>query len=153
VTGQIQGAPESDNFYVKPFWRKAWSPIGATVLYGEWAQYNNQFFGIAGSDLCAGGGAFNGGGPGSVSGGAFTSPVCNSFAAANGLFVSGSELERWGLGAVQEIDSAAMHVWARWQHLDASADFTGLNGNGQLEKVHGGFNDLDIFQAGGIIFF
>ena len=33
------------------------------------------------------------------------------------LFVTGSEIERWGLGAVQEIDAAAMHVWARWQNM------------------------------------
>ena len=35
--------PDTDVWYVKPFIRKTWSPIGATVLYGEWGQYNDQF--------------------------------------------------------------------------------------------------------------
>ena len=38
--------------------------------------------------------------------------------------VTGSEVERWGLGVVQEIDSAAMHLFARWQHLDLDLDAT-----------------------------
>ena len=32
--------------------------------------------------------------------------------------ITGSEVDRWGLGVVQEIDSAAMHLFARWQHLE-----------------------------------
>ena len=43
--------PDTDAWYVKPFWRKAWSPIGATVLYGEYGQYNDQF--AAGGNLCS----------------------------------------------------------------------------------------------------
>ena len=31
--------------------------------------------------------------------------------------ITGSDVDRWGLGVVQEIDSAAMHLFARWQHL------------------------------------
>ena len=27
-------------------------------------------------------------------------------------------MNRWGVGMVQEIDSAAMHVWFNWQHLE-----------------------------------
>ena len=40
----------------------------------------------------------------------FTDPV--------DVFVTGSEVQRWGLGVVQEIDAAAMHVYARWQHQE-----------------------------------
>ncbi len=35
--------PETNTWYVKPFWRKNWSPLGATTLYGEYGQYNDQF--------------------------------------------------------------------------------------------------------------
>ena len=42
------------------------------------------------------------------------------------MFITGSEVERWGLGVVQEIDAAAMHVFARWQHQEANIDFTGV---------------------------
>ena len=35
--------------------------------------------------------------------------------------ITGSEVDRWGIGVVQEIDSAAMHLFARWQHLELEA--------------------------------
>ena len=141
VTGATQGTPDSDAWYLKPFIKRAWNPLGSTVLYGEYAQYQNQFGGLAGANLC---------GAGPLGG---TAPVCASAATAGGMFVDGSEVQRWGLGAVQEIDSAAMHVFARWQHMDTDADFTGLNAAGNLSNVNQGFNDFDLFQVGGIIFF
>jgi hypothetical protein len=53
------------------------------------------------------------------------------------------------VGVVQEIDSAAMHLYARWQHLELNVDLTdGAGGN-----VHQGFDDWDLFQVGGVIFF
>ena len=48
--------PETNTWYVKPFWRKNWSPLGATTLYGEYGQYNDQFQAGAGG-LC---GTFDG---------------------------------------------------------------------------------------------
>ena len=75
------------------FGRKAWSPIGATVLYGEFGQYKDQFGAIAGLNVAA------------------ALPACG-FGTVS-CFVTGSEAERWGLGAVQEIDAAAMHVLAQ----------------------------------------
>ena len=42
--------PETDAWYVKPFWRKVWSmngvglgSLGATTIYGEYGRYNDQF--------------------------------------------------------------------------------------------------------------
>ena len=76
------------------------------------------------------------------------------------MFITGSEVERWGLGVVQEIDAAAMHVFARWQHQEADIDFTGVTLSCEgtdcdLNKHHisQGFDDWDLFQVGGIIFF
>ena len=54
---------------------------------------------------------------------------------------------------MQEIDSAAMHLFARWQHMDVDADFTGLSAGGKLSNVNQDFDDFDLFQVGGIIFF
>ncbi|MGB6702546.1 MAG: hypothetical protein WBE67_10100, partial [Methyloceanibacter sp.] len=93
-------------------------------------------------------------------------------------FVNGSEVNRWGIGVVQEIDSAAMHLFARWQHLDLDlgstdgrlctvgvATITGCRIGGDplgvagVANKHFGKNDntsfegLDIFQVGGVIFF
>ena len=77
------------------------------------------------------------------------------------VFVTGSEVQRWGLGVVQEIDAAAMHVYARWQHQDIDLDLTGINetfhsdGSTTFNKEHvgQGFDNWDLFQVGGIIFF
>jgi hypothetical protein len=130
-TGCLVGGalPDTDMWGVKPFWRKAFTPLGATVLYGEFAQYNDYF------------------GLGLANGVASGLPVC---ASAN-CTITGSEIERWGLGVVQEIDSAAMHVWLRWQHLDLN-DVTIFDITNDV-SVKQGFEDLDLIQVGGIIFF
>jgi hypothetical protein len=138
--------PETDAWYVKPFWRKAWSPIGATVLFAEYGRYEDQFGNLVGVDLED---AFTGN-----SGGL---PVCE--ANFDDCFVSGSEAERWGLGIVQEIDSAAMHLWLRWQHQELDVDFVAIGNSVAGDGCDGtcrfgqGFDDWDLFQAGGIIFF
>jgi len=57
------------------------------------------------------------------------------------------------LGVVQEIDPAAMHLFARWQHLDPDISgkfFDAFNG---VEAKAPSFEDQDIFQVGGVIFF
>jgi hypothetical protein len=144
---------------VKPFWRKLWSPLGATTLFGEYGQYNDQFNAGAGG-LCN---AFDG------SFGTNIDHFCNSFSQTNSsfteaadVFVTGSEVQRWGLGVVQEIDSAAMHVYARWQHQDIDLDLVGITatedlttGDFTFDKHHVGqsFDSWDLFQVGGIIFF
>ena len=127
----VQSNPDTDVWYIKPFWRKIWSPIGATTLFGEYGQYNDQF--AAGTNLCsfttfAGSNLGNFCAPTptvSLGGGLITaSSVPGDI--LKGAFVTGSEVQRWGLGVVQEIDSAAMHVFARWQHQEMSADIVGL---------------------------
>ncbi|MGH9893967.1 MAG: hypothetical protein ACREA0_18700, partial [bacterium] len=151
--------PDTDAWYVKPFWRKAWSPIGATVLYGEFGQYNDQFAAGAGS-LC---GAFTGLTGTSVNTFCTTVDLVGPvFSASTGVFTTGSEVERFGLGVVQEIDSAAMHLFARWQHQELDVDLAGFSQNIDLvtgdasvskSRVKQSFDDFDIFQVGGIIFF
>src|SRR6185312_11034083 len=44
-------APDTNTWYVKPFWRKSWSPVGATTLFGEYGQYNDMFSGLTGVDM------------------------------------------------------------------------------------------------------
>ena len=146
----FSGNPDTDAWYFKPFWRKAWSPIGATVLYGEWGQYNDQF--AAGNNLCA-----SGFGAGTAIGNFCFEPTRE---AGGGVFVTGSEVERFGLGIVQEIDSAAMHLWVRWQHQEIDLDLVGYEasyadplGCSNGCKIKQSFDDWDLFQVGGIIFF
>jgi hypothetical protein len=80
-----------------------------------------------------------------------------------GAFVTDSEVQRWGLGVVQEIDSAAMHLWVRWQHQELEVDLIGFDSTLPLTigqngcengcKIKQSFDDWDLFQVGGIIFF
>ena len=180
-TGKLvdSAANESDTWFVKAGIKRAWMPAGATVLFGEWGQYNDMFRG-----LCAFPGV-----PGSQDDG---TSLCTAnipigvandgTAILNSAVVTGSEVQRWGLGVVQEIDSAAMHVFARWQHMELDLDakdnapcsigsltalgcgtITGLGASavftpGKTNKNFGkglstSFDDLDIFQIGGVIFF
>ena len=46
-----QSNPDTDAWYIKPFWRKTWTPAGATTLFGEYGQYNDQY--AAGTNLCS----------------------------------------------------------------------------------------------------
>jgi hypothetical protein len=144
--------PDAETWYVKPFWRKTWSPIGATTIYGEWGQYNDQFS-AQGGDLC---GIFDGSFGTNID--AFCNLTPSSF--SPDVLVTGSEVERWGLGVVQEIDSAAMHLFARWQHQEISVDLVGISSSFDgtdttftFSNVSQGFDDWDLFQVGGVIFF
>jgi hypothetical protein len=73
--------------------------------------------------------------------------------------VNSSEVQRWGLGVVQEIDSAAMHLWLRYQHQELDAGFIALgtsvidDGCDGTCRFKQSFDDWDLFQAGGVIFF
>ena len=134
---------DTDAWYLKPFIKKTWSPLGATTLFGEYGQYNDQFGGQAGVNQCGIGFAILG-----TNSGAFCAA-----AAGNTLFVTGSEVERYGLGVVQEIDSAAMHLFARWQHQDLDLDLVGVTAGGAAGGVGQGFDNWDLFQVGGVIFF
>jgi hypothetical protein len=124
----------TDAWYLKPFIHKAWMPIGATTFYGEYGQYNNQMATLSGTDLC--------------NVGLGNANVCVNDT-TGGVFATGSKNERWGLGVVQEVDSAALQLFARWQHQDISLDLVNANGS----KVNQGFDNFDVYQVGGIIFF
>ena len=69
--------------------------------------------------------------------------------------VTGSEVERYGIGVVQEINSAAMHLFARWQHLDLDLNAVSFGNFGVKDGtgLKTSFEGLDIFQVGGVIFF
>jgi hypothetical protein len=121
-----------DAFFVKAGIKRTWLPLGATVLWGEYGQYNDQFSTLAGADVCSAPGftsAFpataNALGPSGAALG--SAPICFNNVFNNGVFVRDSEVQRWGVGVVQEIDSAAMHVFARWQHQDLDVNLVGFD--------------------------
>ena len=132
--GVNNNANSNDVWYLKGGIKRTWNPLGATVLYGEYGQYQDMFAGSLGN-VCG------------ATGQLATAAVC---AANASVAVSGSEIDRWGLGVVQEIDSAAMHLYARYQHLEMDVD---LYDNIGQRNVNQSFDDWDLFQVGGVIFF
>ena len=41
-------------FYIKAGIKRTWLPLGATVLYGEYGQYNDQYSILTGTDCLLG---------------------------------------------------------------------------------------------------
>ncbi|HEX2839677.1 porin [Hyphomicrobium sp.] len=99
---------------------RKWIPLGKTTLFAQYYDYE---------------------------GGANERSV--SFGAGNpsgNIFASG--IEMYGLGVVQGLDSAAMHLYAYYRHYEA--DLTLLNG-GTTTKVD--LEDLDVVMGGALIKF
>ena len=102
--------PSSDQWYFKGGIRQKWTPLGATIVYGDYAQYNDQL------------------GP-----------------AALALRATASTFRRYGCGIAQEIDTAAMTVYLKYQYYDA--DVTGLSPNCRQPR------SADFFSASALINF
>ncbi len=134
--------PEMETFFFKAgIKRTIWS-YGATTFWGEYGEVHDGF------------------GPG-IGCGSFVNPVNGTFTGnaavtgacglgGGGLAVTDSEVQRYGAGVMQEIDAAAMQLYAQWQHLELDVDFVNFTtGN----RVSQGFDDLEMFMVGGVIFF
>lgn len=88
----LASSPSGDHWYVKGGLREKWSTLGHTVVYGEYARYNDMF-GPVGNFLD------NWAGPGEGS----------------------TEMTLLGAGVVQEIDQAAMSVWLKYRRYQGEA--------------------------------
>lgn len=127
VTKANAAANDNDSWFLKAGIKRTFMFTGATVLWGEWGQYNDMYTGLCG----------NPGGDG-IQGGSFPNQgntYCGGFlpvgvvqkgpykgeAILNEALITGSEVQRWGVGVVQEIDSAAMHLFFRWQHVGSTS--------------------------------
>ena len=111
-------------WYVKAGWSGKLNHLGATHFYGEYGENQDAFIrGITDGGVDALG-----------------APVGDPFVS--------SDATRFGLGVVQEIDAAAMSLWAKWRHheLDAVVD-----DGGTLEAKS--YEDVDMFLAGAVIFY
>jgi hypothetical protein len=139
----------NDVWFFKAGIKRTWSPLGATTLFGEWGQYDDQY-----SGLCNTPGIGFGCGA-TVQVGTVTNALGVPTAAGQVVVgnITGSEVTRYGVGVVQEIDSAAMHLFARWQHLELDIEGQFFDGFTGFETATPGFQDQDLFQIGGVIFF
>jgi predicted porin len=96
----LAGTPEQDTWYFKAGLRERWSPLGHTVLYGEYEFVDDAYGGTGDFDL-------------------------------------------WGLGAVQEIDAAAMSLWVSYRNVEASS----------VNAIGFGESDFQYVKAGALINF
>ncbi|MCH9765949.1 MAG: porin [Alphaproteobacteria bacterium] len=69
--------------------------------------------------------------------------------------VTSSELDRYGIGVVQEIDAAAMSVWLAWRHYepDATCNAAGCLGGGVGVVGANNLEEFDLIKAGALINF
>ncbi|HEX2841593.1 porin [Hyphomicrobium sp.] len=88
--------PDGEHWYVKVGIRRKWTPLGATVVYGDYGQYIDQI------------------GPSALA-----------------LGVRSSEIDLFGGGVVQELDSASMSLWLKYRNQ--SANISGASGVGPLD--------------------
>jgi hypothetical protein len=105
-------AEDGRHWYVKAGIRKNWTGLGATIVYGDYAEYLDQL------------------GP-----------------AALALGATSSTLTRFGGGMAQEIDAAAMTVYVKYQHYQAS-----LSG-AALSAAASDLDDADFLSLGALISF
>jgi hypothetical protein len=80
------------------------TPYGATTVYGEYGQYSDLMLGYTG---------FNGNNPPAFTGGSVDPTT-----------ITGTEVQRWGIGAVQQFDSAALEMYAVFNHFEAEVQTT-----------------------------
>jgi hypothetical protein len=157
-------ANDTDAWFVKGGIKRPWTPLGATVLWGEGGQYLHHFAGLCNVESGLGGAA-NGAAFGNVCQADInTSVFSNGVGSATDVIVNDSTVNRWGAGVMQEIDAAAMQVFFRWQHLEldnlnvaCDQELGCLNGPNRTvafgEKFSPKFDGLDIWQVGAVILF
>jgi len=104
--------PDNDHWYLKGGVRRAWTSLGHTVLYAEYAEHYDMV----------------------------STTLIDQFDAEE------SELRRWGVGAVQEIDAAAMSLWVKYRNMDGEFKDGVLNETIDLDEFH-------LFAVGGMINF
>src|SRR5690606_30033948 len=107
----FQRVEDTDHWFLKAGIRRNWLPYGATIFYGELARYNDMYGGFACAFTIA------------------TTKIGKGCRTDKGIEITGSELDRWGLGVVQEFDSASMQMYAKFVQLDGEIDFRTRDGH------------------------
>jgi hypothetical protein len=118
--------PTTNTYYFKAGLRERWTPLGHTVLYGEYLRNNdgNQINFVP------------------CQGATFNAAQCAAY---------DPNLNVWGLGAVQEIDAAAMSLWISYRHLSFDDNVGDILGAGATGAA--GYEDFQYIKFGGLINF
>jgi hypothetical protein len=138
---------QSETWYGKVGLRSRLSALGHTVFYGEYLNNKDGGVGVVTSSSSE---VFEFG--------------AVSFGRQDDQFITGSDMDVWGVGLVQEIDAAAMSVWVKYRHSSADASFgqscttvSNVGGNACLGAAPvfntSGFEDFQYVGVGGLINF
>ena len=117
----LQQRADFDWWYLQAGIRKRWNSLGQTSLYGEYSEGDDGL----------------------------TNTVAN-VANVNFLNVTSSNLEMWGLGVGQDIDNAAMNLFAAYRHYEFELSGQTAVG-GAITAIP--LEDFDVFYVGGRIRF
>jgi predicted porin len=116
-------------WYIQPGIEKKWHPLGTTTIFGTYRRDDN---GTTRNTFT----------------GAGIAPL--GLNAANTYYVSGSKIETWGGGVVQNVEAAAMDLYLIYSHVDG--EFTAVNtANGLATQIN--VDNFDLVQAGARIQF
>ncbi|MGE0053874.1 MAG: porin [Hyphomicrobium sp.] len=113
--------PDITGWYLKAGWTTRFSALGNTHFYGEYGENKDGF---RNDQAC----------------GSILGDGC-----INGSQITSSNATRYGVGVVQEIDAAAMSLWAKWRHHE-------LDGTLANQTTFDA-DSVDMFLAGAVIFY
>ena len=126
----IQQRPDFKYYYVQGGLSKNWFGLGNTVLYGEYANGVDAIVGTALNTT--------------------TNQVALAPGGSNFLELTKSDVSIWGLGAVQNINSAATELYLSYRHM--SADIAGVTVKNGVASSQS-FEAVDIVMSGARIKF
>jgi len=128
--GAAGSCPDSiTGWYLKGGWTGKLTALGNTHFYGEYGRNEDGF--IRGSTIDSTGGI------------------------GGKVAITGTEATRWGLGVVQELDAAAMSLWAKWRHHELDVTDCGHADDGCAPGAREKWSadSVDMFLAGAVIFY
>jgi predicted porin len=96
------GSLDADAYYIKAGIKQKWNSLGATAIYGEYAEYSDNIV------------------TQNATGGQITQA---------GVIGADVEVERFGVGIHQWVDAAAMQLYAKWDHLEIESSNADLDSN------------------------
>jgi hypothetical protein len=68
--------------------------------------------------------------------------------------INSTEMDQYGLGVVQNVDAAAMQLWASWRHYEGDVTCGALAGcGGGVRFGNNDLEDFDLFKMGALINF
>ena len=105
----VGAIPEADVYYLQAGIKQKWNSLGATAIWGEYANAEDGYFTARGVSQANGDAA--------------------AFGGTAGDNILSTEMERWGFGISQWVDAAKMQLYVIYQHteIDVTTDGDAAN--------------------------